>query len=601
MDEQDAFLRCYLDELASLRRMGKEFAHSYPKIAARLELADGLSTDPDVERLIESFAFLTARLARRLDMELPEISAGLLGVVYPSLVNPIPPLAIARFDLDPSQGKVTSARLVPRHTKLFAQSADGTVCRFRTAYPVELWPLDIVDVSLFPRSAFKALDTRPSVASVLRVRLQSRGVGLDEIDLKRLRFHLHGESTLVSALYDLLGHSLRGVALVADEENEAVFLPEDMLAPVGFAAEEEVIPTPPNVHLGYRLLQEYVHAAAKFHFFDLSGLERCRARQRIDIFFLFADSPRSRLALERDTVLLGCAPIQNLFSKTTEPIRIDHRQTEYRLVADLRREAVTEIHSILSVSMSSNPEKPTSDVQPFFSFRHGSAVSPETAFWHARRAATGRADRPGTDMWLSFVDLAFERAQPPTQIVYAHTLCTNRELAVQLPAGAALQVEEAAPPMRIWCLTRPTDTAYPALGGSTLWKLVSSLSLNHLSLSNGSASLDALREVLRLYNISGSPFVDRQIEGISEMHVRPIAGRIGAEAWRGFCRGTLVTLVFDETQFVGGSALLFASVLRRFFGLHAGINSFTQVAMKSLQRDQEWKRWPPLAGSQTVF
>jgi type VI secretion system protein ImpG len=601
MDEQDAFLRCYLDELANLRRMGKEFAHSYPKIAARLELADGLSTDPDVERLIESFAFLTARLARRLDMELPEISAGLLGVLYPSLVNPIPPLAMARFDLDPSQGKITSARVVPRHTKLFAQSADGTVCRFRTAYPVELWPLDIVDVSLFPRSAFKALDARPSIASVLRVRLRTRGVSLDEIDLKRLRLHLHGESTLVSALYDLLGHSLRGVALVADEENEAVFLPEEMLAPVGFAPEEEVIPTPSNVHLGYRLLQEYVHAAAKFHFFDLSGLERCRARERMDIFFLFADSPRSRLALERDTVLLGCTPIQNLFYKTTEPIRIDHRQTEYRLVADLRREAVTEIHSIRSVSMSSNPEKPTSDVQPFFSFRHGSVASPETAFWHARRAATGRADRPGTDVWLSFVDLAFERAQPPTQIVYAHALCTNRELAVQLPAGAALQVEETAPPMRIWCLTRPTDTAYPALGGSTLWKLVSSLSLNHLSLSNGSASLDALRELLRLYNISGSPFVDRQIEGISEMHVRPIAGRIGAEAWRGFCRGTLVTLVFDETQFVGGSALLFASVLRRFFGLHAGINSFTQVAMKSLQRDQEWKRWPPLAGSQTVF
>src|SRR5215468_9040861 len=103
MDERQEFLRSYLDELAYLRRMGKEFARSYPKVAARLELADGLSTDPDVERLIESFAFLTARLARRLDMELPEISAGLLGVLYPSLVNPVPPLAMARFDLDPTQ------------------------------------------------------------------------------------------------------------------------------------------------------------------------------------------------------------------------------------------------------------------------------------------------------------------------------------------------------------------------------------------------------------------------------------------------------------------------------------------------------------------
>jgi type VI secretion system protein ImpG len=600
MDERDEFLRCYLDELAYLRRMGKEFGQLYPKVAARLELADGLSTDPDVERLIESFAFLTARLSRRLDMELPEISAGLLGVIYPSLVNPVPPLAIARFELDPTQGKVTSGRLVPRHTKLFAQSGDGTVCRFRTAYPVELWPIDIVDVNVYPRAAFKTLDPRPNAAAVLRVRLQSRGVPLDEIDLKRLRFHLHGEPTLVSALYDLLGHALTGVGLVADEGSEAVFLPEHALAPVGFGPDEDVIPAPPNVHPGYRLLQEYVHDAAKFHFFDLSGLDRCHARDKLDVFFLFTESPRGRLAIERDTVLLGCTPIQNLFYKTTEPIRIDHRQTEYRLVPDLRREAVTEIHSILSVSVSANPDKPTAEVQPFFSSRHGAAATPQTAFWHARRASTGRADRPGTDMWLSFVDLAFQQALPPTQIVYAHTLCTNRELAVQLPAGALLQVEEAAPLMRISCLTRPTDTAYPALGGSTLWKLVSSLSLNHLSMSNGTASLEALRELLRLYNVAGSPFVDRQIEGIREMHVRPIAGRIGAEAWRGFCRGTLVTLVFDETQYVGGSALLFASVLQRFFGLHAGINSFTQVAMKSLQRDQEWKRWPPLAGSQVV-
>ena len=178
---------------------------------------------------------------------------------------------------------------------------------------------------------------------------------------------------------------------------------------------------------------------------------------------------------------------------------------------------------------------------------------------------------------------------------------TNLECAVQLPPAATLQIEEAAPVMQISCLTRPTDTVYPALGGSTLWKLVSNLSLNHLSLANGTAGLDALRELLRLYNVAGSPFIDRQVEGIREMHVRPVAGRIGEEAWRGFCRGTLVTLVFDETQYVGGSALLFASVLHRFFGLHAGINSFTQVAMKSLQRDQEWKRWPPLAGAHKVF
>ena len=310
---------------------------------------------------------------------------------------------------------------------------------------------------------------------------------------------------------------------------------------------------------------------------------------------------RGRLAVDKDSLLLGCTPIQNLFYKTTEPIRVDHRRTEYRLVPDLRREATTEIHSVLSVSASSDPQKKTTEVQPFFSFRHGRATGAAAALWHARRASTGRADLPGTDIWLSFVDFGFQPTEPPSQVVYAHCLCTNRELAVQLPDGAPLQIEEAAPLTSISCLSRPTDTAYPAAGGATLWKLVSNLSLNHLSLSSGPDSLEALREMLRLYNFSGSPFIDRQIDGIREMHARPVAARLGSEAWRGFCRGTQVTLVFDEAQYVGGSALLFAAVLHHFFALHAAVNSFTQVVMKSLQREPEWKRWPPLAGSQTVL
>ena len=601
MDERDESLRYYLDELAYLRRMGQEYARLYPKIAARLEISNGLSTDPHVERLIESFAFLTARLERRLDLELPEISATMLGVLFPNLVAPVPPLAIARFEVDPAQGKITTGRVIPRHTRLFAQTRDGHVCRFRTAYPVELWPLGVVGIDLHPRSAFSALDRRHDVISVLRVRLESRGAALSELDLSRLRFHLNGDSTLTGALYDLFGHALAGVALTNDDGSAPVFLPPEALTLVGFGQDEDVIPASPGGRPGYRLLQEYLHFPTKFHFFDLSGLERARRGQKLDIHFLFSQAPATRLAIETDTLLLGCTPIQNLFPRTSEPIRIDQRRVEYRLVGDLRREPLTEIHSILSVSASADPQKRTTEIQPFFSFHHAPGDDRHTAFWHARRAPTGRADLSGMDTWMGFVDLEFRPAEPPTQVVYAHTLCTNRELAVQLPPGAALQIEEAAPLTRITCLTRPTDTAYPALGGAALWKLVSNLSLNHLSLSNGPESLEALREILRLYNFSGSPFIDRQIDGIREMQARPVVGRMGSEAWRGFCRGTQVTLTFDESQYVGGSAFLFASVLHHFFALHANINSFTQVVMRSLQREQDWKRWPALAGTQQVL
>src|SRR5262249_46964514 len=128
------------------------------------------------------------------------------------------------------------------HTRLFAQARDGSVCRFRTAYPVDLWPLEIVDAGLYQRTAFQALDARRDVSAVLRVRIEARGTPFSDLELETLRLHLHGEPTLTGALYDLLGASLAGIVLVADEASPAVFLPEDALVPVGFAPDEDAIP-----------------------------------------------------------------------------------------------------------------------------------------------------------------------------------------------------------------------------------------------------------------------------------------------------------------------------------------------------------------------
>ena len=174
-------------------------------------------------------------------------------------------------------------------------------------------------------TAFPVLDARRDVSSVLRVRIETRGTGLAEMDLTTLRVHLHGEPTLTSALYDLLGEALVGIALVADKATTAEFLPADALRPVGFGADEEVIPTSPNSRPGYRLLQEYLQFPAKFHFFDLTGLGRCRAQQTIDVLFLFRRSPQSRLSVDKDIVLLGCTPIQNLFYRPLNRFA-DHRR-----------------------------------------------------------------------------------------------------------------------------------------------------------------------------------------------------------------------------------------------------------------------------------
>lgn len=616
-NDQDSLLQYYNDELTYLRRLGRSFASRYPKVAAQLEMSAEQCADPHVERLIESFAFLTARLQRRMDGEFPDITASLLGVMYPQLVDPVPPMAIARFDVDPEQSKMTAAHFIRPNTSLFSQAPNGLTCRFRTCYPVELWPLEVRNASLESPAQFEFLDSSATVAKVLRLTLTVQGTTLQELSnkgkpadepvdeeersFKKLRFYLRGDATLVNTIYELLFCHVLKVAILPENSKQPVYLPPNSILPVGFNADEGVIPYPPHALPAYRLIQEYFGFPEKFHFFDIANLDLNQGGKTLDLLFMLDRMPPERMSVDRRNFVLGCAPIINLFSKTTEPIRIDQRHHEYRVDPDMRRERTTEIHSIISVSSSSNPREETVVMEPFYSFRHRLDRRGQRSFWFSRRLPTGREDLSGTDIFLSFVDLDFNPTLPPEQVVYAHTLCTNRDFTSQMTADAQLQIEESAPLSRITCLGKPTQPRYPPMKGATLWSLISNLTLNYLSLSSETASLDALRQILRVYSLSEQPSTYQQVQGIRSMSCRRVNRRLGTEPWRGFCQGTEVTLTFDETLYVGTGAFLLGAVLNQFLALYTSINSFTQLVIKSEQREGEWKRWAPLAGYQELL
>jgi type VI secretion system protein ImpG len=576
MDDQLESIAAFRDELNYLREAGQSFAIKHPKLAERLELSREGSADPHVERLIESFAFLTSRIQRRLDSEFPEFTSALLGLLYPNLVNPIPPMTLARIVADPARGKLTAGYAIPRHTNMFAQTADGLTCRFQTAYPVTLWPLEVVEAEFTNKARFDFLDSNSRIANVLRIRLQSQGASFSDLEIKSLRFHLNGDSHLTDRLYELLFRNCIGLALHDRTTGQAVPLPISNLRAVGFDADEEVIPYPLQSHPGYRLLQEYFWLPEKFLFFDLLGLGRNPSSTDLDILFLFDCAPTERLNITRNTFALGCTPIVNLFQRTSEPIRIDHTKTEYRLVPDARREHTTEIHSILSVSSSANPAEESRQLQPFYSVSNADG-SQQKAFWYGRRAFTERAGLTGTDIFLSFVDLAFNPSLPPTETAFAHILCTNRDLASQLQENALLQTEEPGPISHIHCLRKPTATGYPPLGGASRWALISNLSLNYLSVENDASSLEALKKILSLYSLSNSPAIQQQINSIQKMMVRKVTRRMGSHPWKDFRQGHEITLCFDESFSRSGAITLFISVLERFLALTTGINSFTTV------------------------
>jgi type VI secretion system protein ImpG len=606
-ENREELLRAYQRELQYLRQQGAEFAARYPKIAARLDLAGEHCADPHVERLIEAFAFLTGRIQRQLDAEFPQFTSALLQVLYPHFLEPVPSMSIARFVVDVDQGLPLSGYTLPRHARLFAQTDTGATCRFRTAYPVTLWPVDVIDAQLESPERYPFLETHPrarKAVAVLRVRLGTQKVPFSQLSLSRLRFFLNAEGPAAFGLYDLLVGGLLDVVVLPGEKEAPVFAGPSALRPVGLERDEAVLQAPPHALPEYRLLQEYFVFPDKFLFVDIDLPEIRRAGRRADVLLLLSELPGKDVTVGPETFALGCTPIVNLFPKTSEPIRLDQRQAEYQLIADKRDERTTEIHSILKVSAFADPDHPEA-IAPFFSFTHPADGEQHQRFYTARRQVAVRGDVPGTDMFLSFVDLHFTPALPPVQTVYAHTLCTNRDLAAQMPAGAALQIEEAAPVGEITCLRKPTRQIEVPLGGRALWLLISQLSLNHLSLSEGEQSLSGFQEILRLYRATAHTSSENQILGITRMGCRPALRSLQrgpeSEAWRGFCQGLEVTLEFDETFYVGCSALMMSSVLSRFFGLYAYVNSFTELVVKSSQRQGVWKRWPPMAGEQGLL
>jgi type VI secretion system protein ImpG len=590
----------YQRELQALRALGSEFARAYPKVAARLELSEDGSPDPQVERLIESVAFLTARIQHTIDSDFPLIPGSLLNVLYPHLTAPTPSVSIARITPDPTQGTLTSGHLVPRGTRLFAETAEGATCRFRTSYDTTLWPITLGQPRFTSVDAFPFL-TGSRAVGVLAVPIEASGaLPLDLLPIDRLRLHLSGDILSAAPLYELIAGASGIVVIPDDAAFPTANLGEQSIELVGFAAHESVLPAPPQAHPGYRLIQEYFACPSKFMFLDLLGLRGSLRGRRSTLLFLLSEAPSRTVALDQRSLELGCTPVINLFSRTSEPVRLDHTKFEYRLSPDARFESTTEIHSVLRVSASADAREKASVIAPYFSVEHGAAAH-EHSFYLTRRVASSRVHVPGTDMLISFVDLDFSPRMPADLTVFAHTLCTNRGLAEELPPGAVLQMENALPATGIALLRRPTPQQGPPLGGDTLWRLVSHLSLNMLSLGNEESCLAALKEILLLYGQSSQPGFRKQVEGLHSMSVERAVSRVGDQAWRGFVSGQAITLTFDERNYVGASAFLFGAVLRHFFALYASMNTFTQLTVRSLQRDEDWKRWPAVTGALDVL
>ena len=616
-----------------MREMGSEFAAHFPKVAARLGVEGLECADPYVERLLEGFAFLAARVHLKIEEEFPQFCQHLLEIVYPDYLAPLPSMAVVQFAPEENDAGLAEGFVLERGSSLRSGlGADmQTACEYRTAHEVQLLPLRIVEADYIgTRAGLAKLGVRPGrhVLSGIRIAIETTAeVELAELNLDRLPLFLAGSGTVPLALYEQIVGSACGLSLTwgGSKDRTVRTLETSQLQPVGFEPDEALLPYRSRSFDGYRLLREYFTFAERFRFIGFSGLRRHLKTATGQRFELVIELNRRQNELEnvvdKSNFLPFCSPIINLFPKRTDRIRLNEKDHEFHVVPDRSRPMDYEIHHVVEVKGFGSQASEETTFLPFYALQDRHSAARDTAFYtlqrrprllSSRQARKGaRSNYLGQEVFISLVDAQEAPYRSDLSQLGVKTLCTNRDLPLQIPLGQKdgdFTLELNAPVTRVGAVAGPTRPSSLGLvgesrnrtasvtSGALAWRLINHLTLNFLSLvdENPDEGAAALRQILELYS-GGHPVSERQINGLLSVAAKPVTRRLLIPGPISFGRGLEIILTLEESAFEAGGMFLFGSVINEFFRKYVSINNVTETVVRS-DTDVEIGRWPVKMG-----
>ncbi|KRW64297.1 type VI secretion protein [Aeromonas allosaccharophila] len=582
----------FRDELAFLRLQGREFADSYPELTRFLSEQN---TDPDVERLLEGFAFLTGNLRAKIEDEFPELTHGLLNMLWPNYLRPVPSMTIMQFSVIP--GAIAQPALVRQGCQLDSLPIDDVTCHFQTCHDAWVYPAEMRQITAQSGNDLSTISLDIALHAPLP---------LSELQLDKLRFFLGGDSYTAYELYFWLSNQLSHIELEIDGKR---FRQEaKALKPVGFERDDALLPYPNNVYSGYRILQEYFCFPESFLFFELSGGEWPKQPLPVSEFkihFCFDRPLPAELKIRPDSFMLNCVPAINLFQHDSEPVNLNGRQAEYPLKASYRYADSFEIFSVDQVegwvegNMGRSRGTPRI-YQPFESFQHQIERAKHRLALYYRVRVRESVSGDGFEHSLSFVRGDETTTVDLDESISVTLTCTNRSRAARLKVGSICVPTGSSPSFATFRnLIRPTRPLRPALDGSLHWTLISNLSLNYVSLLRR----DALVQVLRTYDFPA--LHDKQAEqgsrkrlaGIEEIETKPVDRLV-----RGMpVRGLKSVLSIRQSAFGSeGELYLFSTVLAHFFSLYASVNAFHLLEVVNLDNKERYQ-WPVQIGQHSLM
>jgi type VI secretion system protein ImpG len=571
------FNKYYQQELHKLKKLAKEFSQAHPAAAPMLASE---SVDPDVERLLEGTAFLTGHLQHKIDDEFPEIIHGLMDIVYPHYLKPIPCTSIISFTPKPS---LIETIKVPVGTYLASKGKNGIECMFKTCFDLDVHPLRIVSA--------KSLDREKEYKMSLSFQLA--GISLAQWNPDKLSFFLSGSYAKTSDIFACFTQFVSKIKITTPNNQEAYILSENDFNSLGFEKANSLFSYPAQSFSGFSLLQEYFIFPQKFLFFELSGLKKWKNKpdgNQFDIVFEFKEPSFDLPNVSSDNFSLFSVPVINIFPFEAEPVVMDHTKEKIRVRPSSRTGTEYQIYSVDKVAGFTQGSVKPIEYRPM---DHFSFDTQDQSFFKAIRQLS-----PITDAYEVYLNLTYARQKTEykQETLTVDLTCTNGSQPEQLMPGDICEHTFNSPELLNFAnITAPTTNVEPPLEGDVLWRLLSHMSLNLLSLKDA----PSFKKILQLYisqNSRDKGMVAanlKRIQGILDFKIekedRLIRGMV--------VRGEKITISLSKDAFASkGDVVLFGAVIDEFFSRYSGINNYTRLIINESISGESFS-WQPRIGN----
>lgn len=586
----EELLPYYEKQLQEFGQQSREFAQKYPKIARRLSLNQEQIDDPHIERLIQAFSLVAARIDKKLADSYDVFTRSLFEVMFPQYLKPFPACSVVSFEDISKIKQLTDAHEIPKSTALKSRSFKGVQCEFTTTIPVRLLPISLNNINFKTNpSAHMHLNQNATLSFSFEIFNQSTKQLIHE----KLPIYLDAISNFPLQVLDNVFTKSTGFSLKMGNDFIEITNPFEV---VGFDETESLLPVDQHTHHAYRLLMEYFCFPEKFNYLnlDLNFLKHLPAEQNefevlIHLKLNLNDQAciRNYAELNVANFKLFSAPVVNLFNKQAEPQKINHKQLEYSLVTDAHHREFYQVYSILEMNMireKSNQDQVTFPVFPFFAMSH--YHQDEVQFFYSVNPTQLKNKSPETG--YSIISKHLSPQSTKSDFISTKLLCCNRDLPHEAlsQANNVLTLNDSNLARRALVLKRPSKPYYFEQNKKEQWRIISHLSLNTLSLMKDDA-VSHIKELLELYNLSQLKENHLIIDSIKKINFSLTQKLVEAKPFPLFVRGIKVNLTIDAQVFRGHSLYIFTQLLSHVFNLKVQMNSYVDVIVSDSNSQQE--------------